>query len=63
MTYDALGRLVEAHFSWGYQQFVYSPGGAKVAVMNGQTLDHAYVRLPGGSEAIFSSSGLSRYCE
>ena len=29
--------------------------------MNGQALDHAYLRLPGGSEAISGSGGLSQY--
>ena len=61
MVYDALGRLAEAGFSWGWQETVYSPAGAKVAVMNGQSLDHAYVALPGGAQAIFNSGGLSQY--
>ncbi|MGH9414383.1 MAG: hypothetical protein ACRD0Y_11685 [Terriglobales bacterium] len=31
MTVDALGRMVEAGFSWGDQEMVYGPEGRKVA--------------------------------
>jgi RHS repeat-associated protein len=54
---DALGRVVES----GGQEFVYGPGGGKLAVMSGQTLVRADIPLPGGAGAVFNASGLVYY--
>ena len=61
VTYDALGRAVEAAKSGGTVEFVYGPDGGKLAVMSGQALVGAYVPLPGGGEAFYNSSGLALY--
>jgi RHS repeat-associated protein len=63
-TYDAAGRLVEITLpSGGTQQFVYSPSGAKIAVVQqaqpGGPLVKGTVSLPGGDTAIYNFSGLS----
>ncbi|HTC92890.1 MAG TPA: RHS repeat-associated core domain-containing protein [Terriglobales bacterium] len=61
LTYDALGRMVEQQRGTAYQQIVYSPGGNKLALMNGQTLTKAFVPLPGGATAVYNASGLQYY--
>src|SRR5579859_2490449 len=68
LTYDAMGRMVEqarggtcANPGTTYQQIVYSPGGDKLALMNGQTLSEAFVPLPGGATAVYTSTGLAYY--
>ncbi len=61
VTYDALGRMVEQNRSGAYQQIVYSPSGAKLALMNGTSLSKAFVPLPGGAAAVYNSSGLAYY--
>jgi len=61
LTYDALGRMVEQDKSGTYSQIVYSPLGAKLAIMNGQTLTKAFVPLTGGTAAVYNSSGLAFY--
>jgi RHS repeat-associated protein len=61
LTYDALGRMVEQNRSGSYTQIVYSPGGAKLALMNGQTLTKGLISLPGGGQAVYNSSGLLYY--
>jgi RHS repeat-associated protein len=44
-----------------YTQIVYSPTGAKLALMSGQTLQKALVPLPGKATAVYTSSGLDHY--
>src|SRR4029077_5477977 len=61
VTYDALGRMVEQNRSGVYTQIVYTPSGAKLALMNGTALRKAFVPLSGGSTAIYNSSGLAYY--
>src|SRR5260370_9982670 len=64
-----MGRLVEqarggsdcTHAGTSYQQIVYDPGGGKLALMNGQTLSKAFVPLPGGATAVYTSIGLAYY--
>ena len=58
-TYDALGRLVETAQSGTYTQFVFSPGGAKLAVMQNGSLLKGTIPLPGGETAIYNGSGLN----
>ena len=61
LTYDALGRMVEQNRSGAYTEIVYGPGGGKLALMSGQTLQKAFVPLTGGSTAVYNSSGLAYY--
>jgi RHS repeat-associated protein len=61
VAYDALNRMVEQNRSGAYKQIVYSPTGAKLAIMNGQALTMAFVPLPAGSMAVYNSSGLAYY--
>jgi RHS repeat-associated protein len=58
-TYDALGRLVETAQGSAYTQFVFSPGGAKVAVVKSGALVKATIPLPGGETAVYNASGLN----
>ncbi len=61
VTYDALGRAVEAAEPGGTIEFLYGPGGGKLAVMNGQTLGAAYIPLPGGGAAVYHGATLAYY--
>jgi RHS repeat-associated protein len=61
LTYDALGHTVEQNKSGTYYQIVYAPTGAKFAIMSGSALQKAFVPLTGGSQAIYTSSGLAYY--
>ena len=44
-----------------YTQIVYGPVGGKLALMTGSTLNKAFVLLPGGGAAVYTSSGLLYY--
>jgi RHS repeat-associated protein len=59
--YDALGRMVEQNRSGVYSEIVYSPSGAKLAIMNGSALQKGFVSLTGGSTAVYGASGLDHY--
>ena len=61
LTYDALGRMVEQARGSTYTQIVYSPLGSKLALMSGQTLQRAFVALPTGATAVYTSAGLAYY--
>jgi len=61
VSYDALGRMVEQARGTSYTQIVYSPLGSKLALMTGQTLQKAFVPLPGRATAVYTSSGLAYY--
>ncbi len=61
VTYDALGRAVEAAEPGGAIEFLYGPEGGKLAVMNGQTLGAAYIPLPGGGTAVYHGGTLAYY--
>jgi hypothetical protein len=54
ITYDALGRMVEKNVAGTYTEFLYGPGGSKLATMNGQTVLTAFI-----GNAIYSGSTLS----
>jgi RHS repeat-associated protein len=60
LIYDALGRMVEQQTGSSYTQMLYSQAG-KTALMNGQSLQKAFVYLPGGGTAIYNSSGVLSY--
>jgi RHS repeat-associated protein len=49
---------VETAQGSAYTQFVFSPGGAKIAVIAGGALTKATIPLPGGETAVYNSSGL-----
>ena len=53
--------MVEQNRSGSYTQIVYSPTGAKLALMNGQTLQKSVIPLPAGATAVYTSSGLDHY--
>jgi len=64
LTFDALDRAVEKNVSGTYTPIVYSPTGEKLALMGGsggQTLQNAFVSLPGKAMAVYTSSGLDHY--
>ncbi len=61
MIYDAMDRMIEQTRGSSHTEVVYGPYGMKLALMNGQTLVQAFVKLPGGSRAVYSSSGLAYY--
>ena len=61
LTFDALDRMVEQNRSGSYTEIVYSPSGVKLALMSGQTLQKAFVPLPGQATAVYTSSGLHHY--
>jgi len=52
-VYDAVGRMVELDYTGGNTEYVYGPTGEELALSNGQTLQKAMIRLPGGGEAIY----------
>jgi RHS repeat-associated protein len=61
LTYDALGRAVEQVRGSSYTQIVYTPGGGKLALMNGTTLQEAFVPLPGGGAAVYTTGSSVAY--
>ncbi len=61
LTFDALDRMVEQNRSGSYTQSVYAPTGGKLALMSGQTLQKAFVPLPGQATAVYTSTGLDHY--
>jgi RHS repeat-associated protein len=64
LTYDALGRMVEQGQGTTcatHTEIVYSPGGSKLALLNGQTLQKAFVPLTGGATAVYNSGGLQYF--
>src|ERR1039458_455842 len=62
LTYDAFDRMVEQARGTSYTQIVYGADGSKLALTNGQALNKAFIPLPGGAKAIYTSGPtLSRY--
>lgn len=57
MTYDALGRMVERNNAGTITQVVYTPSGAKLGIMSGQSLGAGYVPLPNGTVAHYYGNG------
>ena len=57
LTYDALGRMVEQQLNSNYDEIAYTPTGAKLALMSGQTLVKAFVALPAGAQAVYTTTG------
>jgi RHS repeat-associated protein len=52
--------MVEQARGTNYTEIVYSPTGGKLALMTAQTLQKAFVPLPGGTTAVYTS-GLAYY--
>jgi RHS repeat-associated protein len=52
--------MVEKRSGSTYTQTVYGPTG-RFAIMNGQTFVKAFVPLPGGATAVYTSAGLAYY--
>jgi RHS repeat-associated protein len=42
-------------------QFVFGPHGSKFAIFSGQTLQKAFIPLPGGAQAVYGVSGILYY--
>jgi len=61
LTYDAMGRVVEQKNGTANTQLIYSPGGGKLALLNGSTVQEAFIPLPGGGTAVYNSTGLAYY--
>lgn len=57
VTYDALGRQVEKKVGSVYTQTLYGLDGSKLALMNGQTLQKAFIAIPGGGTALYTNAG------
>jgi RHS repeat-associated protein len=60
-TFDALDRVVEQNRSGVFTQIVYAPGGGRLALMSGQSLQKAFVHLPGAATAVYTAAGLDHY--
>ena len=56
-TYDALGRMVEIGSGRTYTQFAYRPDGVLLALYSSEPVKTT-IPLPGGSTAIYNSTGL-----
>ncbi len=61
LTYDALGRMVEQQNGSSYTQILYSPTGGKLALMNGQIVTKAFIPLPAGATAVYTSGPTLSY--
>ena len=61
LIFDALDRLVEQTSGGVTTQTVYTPAGAKLAIMSGQAIRKAFVPLVGNSLAVYTGSGLQYY--
>ncbi len=53
--------MVEQKRASSYKQIVYTPLGDKLAIMNGQALETAFVPLPAGATAVYDSTGSLKY--
>jgi RHS repeat-associated protein len=58
LIYDAFDRMVDQSVSGVNSEIVYSPTGAKLALMNGTALAKAFVPLPGGATAVYTSASI-----
>ena len=58
LTFDALDRMVEQNRSGAYTQFLYSPTGFKMEILNGSTVSRLFVPLAGGGTAVYNAGGL-----
>lgn len=61
MIYDAFDRMIEQTRGTTHTEIVYGPGSMKLALMNGPALVNAFVSVPGGGKAVYTSTGLTYY--
>jgi RHS repeat-associated protein len=61
IIYNGFGQMAEQTRGSAHQQLVYFPSGELLALMNGQSLNFAYVPLPSGGPAVYDSNGLLYY--
>ena len=61
LTYDALTRMVEQYNGSTYTEILYGPSGGKLALMNGQALAKAFIALPAGATAVYTSGPTLSY--
>jgi RHS repeat-associated protein len=61
LIYDALGRAVEQARGSSYTQIVYTPGGGELALMSGTTVQKAFIPLPGGGTAVYTTGSSVAY--
>jgi RHS repeat-associated protein len=61
LTFDALDRMVEKNASGTFTEIVYAPTSDRLALMSGQTLQKAFIPLPGQATAVYTGSGLDHY--
>jgi RHS repeat-associated protein len=56
LAYDALGRMIEqTQAGPSYTQILYGPTGQKLALMGGQAVTKAFIPLPAGATAVYTS--------
>jgi len=60
LVYDPFGRVVEKQVAGVNTEYIYS-GRTKLAIMNGQTITAAFIPLPGGTQAKYAGTAISRY--
>ncbi|HET9409269.1 MAG TPA: RHS repeat-associated core domain-containing protein [Candidatus Sulfotelmatobacter sp.] len=60
VTYDAFGDVMEEQIGSTVSEILYSPVG-KIALMNGTSVSKAFIALPAGATAIYTSTGLAYY--
>jgi RHS repeat-associated protein len=60
LTFDALGKIVEEQNGSSYTQVLYGPTG-KLALMSGQSVTKAFVLLPAGAAAVYTSGPTLSY--
>jgi RHS repeat-associated protein len=61
IMYDAFDCMIEQTRGSSHTEIVYGPGSMKLALMNGQNLVNAFVSVPGGGKAVYTSTGLTYY--
>src|SRR5260370_10168777 len=61
LTYDAMGRAVEQARGSSYTEVVYTPGGSKLALMNGTTVQKGFMPLPRRGTAVHTSASHVAY--
>ena len=59
--YDAFGRAVTINTNGTYTQILYDPDGRRFALMSGQSVQHYYLPLVAGVQAVYDSTGLKYY--
>ncbi len=59
--YDAFGRAVTINTNGTYTQILYDPNGGRFALMSGQSVQHYYLPLVAGVQAVYDSTGLKYY--